>query len=185
MKREERKVKRGGRAAFAARFLNCAGKMREARGKMHLAGKGGRRQTADMKTDGKRNGFFRHAALLALAGVVAGCSGMRTYAGRVVDADTGEPIPGASIEGTYYRRGRFAPSLDGVFLRIPVRVQTVTDENGAFTLHMRKEHLSLWVVGPEEISAYKHSTVHWRIDEKNPRGILVRLEKWEKKHGKP
>ena len=97
MKREERKVKSVGRAAFAARFLNCAGKMREARGKMHLAGKGGRRQTADMKTDGKRNGFFRHAALLALAGGAAECG----------------------------------------------------------------------------------------IDEKNPRGILVRLEKWEKKHGKP
>lgn len=125
--------------------------------------------------------------LLFLAVVVflGGCSGMRMYGGRVVDADTGEPIPGASINGTYFRRGRFAPSLDGLFLRIPVRVHAVTDSNGAFTLRMRKEHLSLWVVGPKEIFAYRHSAVYWGIDEKNPCGILVRLEKWEKRHGKP
>ena len=70
--------------------------------------------------------------MMVLAG---GCSSTRTYDGLVVDAASSRPLVGISVSGAYLRRGAFAPSLDGFFLRETVSADAVTDDNrGSVTL---------------------------------------------------
>jgi hypothetical protein len=108
---------------------------------------------------------------------LCGCASKQTYSGRVVDAETGQPIVGAEISATYYERGKFAPSLDGCFLRIPVQASAVTDANGEFSLQVGRHHLDFWVSGPADSRAYRHSVRWWRVDEHHPDTLCIPLGK--------
>lgn len=117
--------------------------------------------------------------ILITTGMVCwcGCLAKQTYSGRVVDTVTGDPISGATIEVTYYERGRFAPSLDGWFLRKPVNISTVTDIQGNFIIRAGRHHLDFWVAGPPDSKSYRNSAIWWRVDEDNPNNLVIRLGK--------
>lgn len=71
-------------------------------------------------------------ALLMLS--LAGCSSTTVYHGRVLDRGTLAPVTNVSVEGTWFERGRFSPSLDGLFLRQTCVTATTTDANGRFRI---------------------------------------------------
>lgn len=110
---------------------------------------------------------------------LCGCVLKQTYAGKVVDTDTGEPVVGAIIEVTYYEPGRFAPSLDGWYLRKPVTVSAVTDAQGHFSIKASRHHLDFWITGPPDSKSYRRSVEWWRVDESNSQAVLIRLKKSE------
>jgi len=124
----------------------------------------------------------RPVLLAAVLSFLAGCTTKQTYSGRVVDADTGTPIAGAGVTATYYERGKFAPSLDGWFRRIPVQVSAVTDANGEFSLQLGKHHLDFWVTGPAASPAYRQSVRWWRVDERHPQTLRIPLSKTTERH---
>lgn len=108
----------------------------------------------------------------------SGCTGLRLYEGRVVDADTGRPIANARVETTFFVRGKWCPHGDGLFVREPVGVYATTDRDGKFRLRSRKNHLPLFVYGPPG-KPYRHSLVTWKVDEKNPEGMVIPMKRGE------
>jgi len=63
-----------------------------------------------------------------------GCNSTGLYKGRVILAETKEPVPGVEVRGSCLYRERFSPSLDGFFVRKNKSVSTVTDAEGKFEL---------------------------------------------------
>ena len=101
-----------------------------------------------------------------------GCAtGLRRYSGRVVNADTGEPLPGIRIEATFFVRGDWCPHLEGLFIREPVDVFCTTGYKGEFSLRSRKNQLPFHLYGPRG----EHIMV-WRVDEKNPENIIIPMK---------
>lgn len=75
------------------------------------------------------------AVFLILAGMASGCAYIvrydGTYQGKVVDADTREPIEGAIVLGTWYTE---SPTVAGAHTDYYDARETATDKNGAFTI---------------------------------------------------
>lgn len=100
-----------------------------------------------------------------------GCAtGLRRYSGRVVNADTGEPLCGIRIEATFFVRGDWCPHLEGLFIREPVVVVCETGYEGKFSLRSRKNQLPFHVYGP------RGAHMEWRVDEKNPENIIIPMK---------
>ena len=100
-----------------------------------------------------------------------GCAtGLRRYSGRVVNADTGEPLCGIRIEATFFVRGDWCPHLEGLFIREPVVVVCETGYEGKFSLRSRKNQLPFHVYGP------RGAHMEWRVDEKNPESIIIPMK---------
>lgn len=79
--------------------------------------------------------FFPYVTLVAACAVCAtGCDSTGLYRGRVILADTKEPVPGVEVRGSWLYRGPFSPSLDGLFVRKNKSVHTTTDAEGKFEL---------------------------------------------------
>jgi hypothetical protein len=102
----------------------------------------------------------------------AGCSTKRDYRGQVVAADSGMPIGGAKVEGIWWVRDRFAPSLDGLFVRGTRTVQTRTDEDGLFALTLDgfNRRIRVYTYGYEPATQPLDG---WPGDKE----LIVRLEK--------
>jgi hypothetical protein len=79
---------------------------------------------------------FWSVVLAACLVCAPGCNSSRQYAGRVLVAETGLPAPGVEVHGSWLYRGKFSPSLDGLFLRKNGSVTTATDLEGRFELSL-------------------------------------------------
>lgn len=96
----------------------------------------------------------------------------RTYHGVVLDSATHSPLAGVEVSGRYYYNYRFAPSLDGLFLRRGVSVSGITDRNGKFQVRLRGFNRSIQVI--------HHPYELWRAHvTKWPKGkeIIIELER--------
>lgn len=80
----------------------------------------------------------RAALLLALLAAVlaTGCHAARVYGGRVVFAESGEPVVGEQVSGSWTYRGRFYPHHDGLFLRKGACTDVTTDSDGCWQLRL-------------------------------------------------
>lgn len=78
------------------------------------------------------------AAGICLLGAIAGCCGPYPYggdyAGRIVDAGTGEPVPGAVVLGVWYS---VLPATGEPFYLYEDAMETTTDAAGRFTIPWR------------------------------------------------
>ena len=110
--------------------------------------------------------------MMVLAG---GCSSTRTYDGLVVDAASSRPLVGISVSGAYLRRGAFAPSLDGFFLRETVPADAVTDDEGRFRMQLGgfSRRIAVYADGYE---AAEVPVDHWP----SGKGLVIELHRIRK-----
>ncbi|MEW6521348.1 MAG: hypothetical protein AB1461_18255 [Thermodesulfobacteriota bacterium] len=85
--------------------------------------------------------FLRPLLLAITLGLLFGCAGSHEfgpYKGKVVDADTGEPIEGAVVFMKFFTEGGQFIGLAGGYLEVADAVEVLTDRNGEFNIPLQK-----------------------------------------------
>ena len=115
-------------------------------------------------------------ALLIPVILLCGCRGClratRQYNGVVLDAETHLPLPGVEVRCGHVHYGKFAPSMDGLFLRRSAHWTVTTDGDGRFGVAMSGFDRQIQVIH------YPHR--RWRADVTDwPRGkdVVIMLER--------
>lgn len=121
----------------------------------------------------KRNkqlwGFGLLAILLTL--LSGGCSTNKTYTGTVLRSDSEEPIADLEVCGSWMERGRFAPSIDGVFTRKNKSTRTTTDKEGHFRIDLAGFNRQIAVFD------YRYKQFHLYLDDwPASKSIVVKLD---------
>ncbi len=85
---------------------------------------------------------LQHPLLLVLIlGLLSGCACSHEfgpYKGKVVDAETGEPIAGTVVFMTFLTEGGQFIGLGGGYLEYANAVEVLTDRNGEFSIPVQK-----------------------------------------------
>ena len=94
--------------------------------------------------------------LLSFLGMGVGCSSSRIYQGRVVFADTGLPVVGEEVCGSWQYRTGLSPSLDGLFTHGGKERIVKTDDNGRWAIEVEGFSRQLVVLrtGYERVRIY-------------------------------
>jgi len=108
--------------------------------------------------------------------IAAGCMQVagyeRDYKGRVVDAETGQPIPGVVVLGVWYTK---TPTPAGSTSHFHDAKETVTDGKGEFTIPGKGLKI-LSSVDPMDVLIFKAGYEHIGMGPWNPSNTVGSLE---------